>query len=423
MQSKLKTFKSLDTLLDYFNNLPISNDRITDGRGTYQELYDESRGRMESHINERDEDWYGKPLPTSYQDALDRNRYQLMDEFNEIYLQNIKPRLQEIIKDSKADLQLPVYKYNDLGLGLFDFNKASTGLIPKYQYYSFKKKEIVEGNQVDTVKDGDKFVYVLKSDKSPCVLVPFILSDDKKLLQKVYKEIYDGEDVFVVLKKYNLRIGGSGAFGSTIKKSYILKENTLKPKNAVRIFIKLGQNCGVTAEQYKWAGYAAIGVAQLLSLLGGYAVNIIGVLGNRTNININQDGNLVEGYRFWGINLKPFEETLDAKSLLYVASDATFFRIKVFDYMVKQAGFYKDYYDSGLGSMADVRTVEDMIFKEYGKRDKLFLPNGDRNIKSQFLYYTIGDIYSLDEMNTAILEIGLDVVNKNREAKEKLLGY
>jgi hypothetical protein len=87
--------------------------------------------------------------------------------------------LQEIIKISKADLQLPVYKYNDLGLGLFDFNKASTGLIPKYQYYSFKKKEIVEGNEVDTIKDGDKFVSILKSDKSPCVLVPFILSDDK----------------------------------------------------------------------------------------------------------------------------------------------------------------------------------------------------------------------------------------------------
>jgi len=132
---------------------------------------------------------------------------------------------------------------------------------------------------------------------------------------------------------------------------------------------------------------------------------------------------LVYGYRFWGINLKSFEETLDAKSLLYVASDATFFRIKIFEYIVKQACFYKDYCDGSLGSMSSVETVQDMVFNEYGKRDRLFMPNGKRNLKSEFLYYVIGDIYNLEDMNKAILDIGLDVVNRNKEAKAKLLGY
>ena len=422
-KGKLKTFKSLDTFLDYWNNLQVSNEKINAGYGTYEELLQSVKNDAEPRIRDNDVSWYGEPIPKSYQDALDRNRYQLMNEFNDIYLRYIRPRLQEILKDSKAELELPTYRYNDLGLGLFDFNKASTGLVPKYQYFSFEKNIMVEGNEVHTVQDGSKYKYILKSDNSPCVLVPFILSDDEDLLHKVYQEIHDGGEVFSVLKKYNLRIGGKNAFGSIIKKSYLLKENVLKPKNAVRLFIKIGQNCNVKAEQYKWSGYAAVGIAQLLSLLGGYSVNIIGVLGNETNINIKDDGNLSFGYRFWGINLKSFEETLDAKSLLYVASDATFFRIKVFDYMVKQAGLYKDYYDNGLGRMSSVDTVSDMVFNEYGKRDRLFLPNGKRNDKSEFLYYVIGDIYNLDDMNKAILDIGLDVVNRNKSAKAKLLGY
>jgi len=420
---KLKTFKSLDTFLDYSHNLQASDEKINGGYGTYHELLESKKGDVENHIKGNEISWYGEPFPKSYQDGLDRNRYMLMSEFNEVYVNHIKPRLQEILKDSKAELELPTYKYNDLGLGLFDFNKASTGLVPKYQYYSFERKSIVEGNEVATVQVGDKYKYVLKSDNTPCVLVPFILSDDEELLHKVYKEIYDGEEVFSVLKKHNLRIGGKNAFGSIIKKSYLLKENVIKPRNAIRLFIKIGQNCNITAEQYKWSGYAAVGIAQLLSLLGGYSVNIIGVLGNENNINIKDDNNLVYGYRFWGINLKSFEETLDAKSLLYVASDATFFRIKMFEYIVKQACFYKDYCDGSLGIMSSVETVQDMVFNEYGKRDRLFMPNGKRNLKSEFLYYVIGDIYNLDDMNKAILDIGLDVVNRNKEAKTKLLGY
>ena len=416
---KLKPFSSLDAFLDYFDNLQASNERIPNGDGTYEEQMQSTIGNSIARLT--DEEWFGKPLPQTYEEGYNRSRYQLMDEFNDIYLRYIQPRLNEILKDSKADLEIPAYKYNDLGLGMFDYNKASTGLVPKYEYFSFEKNEMVDGNDVATIQDGKKYKYVLKSDNSPCVLVPFIKSDDKELLHKVYKEIYDGAEVFSVLKKYNLRIGGKGAFGSIIKKSYILKENVIKPKNAIRIFIKIGQNCNITGEQYKWSGYAAIGIAQLLSSLGNYSVNINAISGNRNEINLNQDGNLQEAIRWWGINLKSFEETLDVRSILYVASDPSFFRIRLFNSLIKQASFYKDYIDGQLGSMCYIPTVEDMVFNNYGKRDKLFLNNKKRNDKSQFLYYVIGDIYSLDDMNKAILEIGMDVVNRNKVAKEMLL--
>ena len=86
-------------------------------------------------------------------------------------------------------------------------------------------------------------------------------------------------------KKYGLKIGGQDAFSSTIKKSYVLKEKFPKPKNAVRIFFKIGENQGVRWPSYKWLGYASIGIAELLDTLG-YATSIIGVTGINNNINI-----------------------------------------------------------------------------------------------------------------------------------------
>ena len=112
---------------------------------TYKELYDFVQKDVirEKIENEKDTAWLGTPLD-SVAEVLARDRYLKMDEFNNIYKTNIQPRIQEILKDSSAELELPTLRYNDLGLGQFDFNKASSGLIPLYKYYSFKKKENVE---------------------------------------------------------------------------------------------------------------------------------------------------------------------------------------------------------------------------------------------------------------------------------------
>ena len=153
----------------------------------------------------------------------------------------------------------------------------------------------------------------------------------------------------------------------------------------------------------------------------GYSVSVTAVYG--CNSNINTGGAALErGTRFIGINLKNFEETLDAASLLYVCSDATFFRMKIFEVIVKNAFVYKDYMGHGLGSTAELSKTREIIFNEYGKRDGLFNPKGELNEKSEFLYYIIGEVRSEADMNSAILEIKEDIVNQNKVAKEKLLG-
>jgi hypothetical protein len=93
----------------------------------------------------------------------------------------------------------------------------------------------------------------------------------------------------------------------------------------------------------------------------------------------------------------------------------------MFDCIIKRAYYQDDYVDIGLGSTSGF-SYSDMIFNEYGKRDKLFFDNGKRNENSQFLYYILENIYDEKALNQAILEIGLDVVNKNKEAREKIYG-
>jgi hypothetical protein len=95
--------------------------------------------------------------------------------------------------------------------------------------------------------------------------------------------------------------------------------------------------------------------------------------------------------------------------------------MKVFENIIKNAQFYKDYVNDSLGRSCGIGQIKSMVFNEFGKRDKLFNDKGKAS-NSEFLYYIIGDVYGLDELNRTILDIGLDVVNQNKDAREKLLG-
>jgi hypothetical protein len=425
LQGTLKSFKTLQAFFDFFKENEITNTPIFGNTSrTYLNIWEENVREFKTFIRNRDISWFGEPFPSSVEDALARTKYLDMPEYNQVYKEYIHPRIQEILKKSAADLEIPVLKYNDLGLGAFDFNKASTGLIALYKYYSFERKGLVEGKEVTTYKKDGKFKYKLTSDGTPIVLVPELKGGyDNEDAQKALKEIEEGENVFVALKRNNLHIGGKEAFTSTIKKSYILKEKVPKPRNAIRLFVKMGNNEKIRHPRYKWTGYTAVGIAELLTIMG-YAVNIIGVIGTN-NMNSSYPT------RYFAINLKNFDETLDKQSLLYTTSDPTFFRMKGFEIIIKGAEYYKDYLDSRLGSSAGIDQIKNMVFNEFGKRDKLFNAKG-KVTNSEFLYYIIGDVFGLEDenvngrlqkgLNSTILDIGLDVVNQNKEAREKLLG-
>ena len=166
----------------------------------------------------------------------------------------------------------------------------------------------------------------------------------------------------------------------------------------------------------------------------GYAVSIYGVYVN--SYDINDKGHSVFGSRCWTVCLKDFNETIDVPSLLYTTADLTFFRIKIFDYKIKFAQFYNDNFNTGLGSSGmDLQGVENIVYNFFGKNDKYFIGNqytkGQENQNSQFIYYIIANTFSLDEADNngniskesllgRLADICLDIVNKNREQKDRL---
>jgi hypothetical protein len=356
-------------------------------------------------------------MPRTIQELFDRKDYPLMNEYKDVYERIIKPRVSDIIKDSKAKLEVPTLKYNDIGLGTFDFAKASLGLQPLYKYYALKHKRYVEGSEVYVKKENNKFRNFLKSDNSDVVIVPWLKEGyEDSVVHEACSDIHKGDNIYDVLKKYNLKIG---KFTSSIKKTYLYKENVPKPLNAVRVFVFPWVYGIQDAEAYKWTGYAAIGICELLTAMG-YNVAIHGISG-AANSQINyENGTFDRGVRLNCITLKPFSETIHSQRLLYVLSDPSFLRGKVFLNLIKQAQDYNDYMDSLLGFAETVDNVKSIVYKGFGAIDKQWNKDGSHNLNSGMLYYILGRIGDEQEMAEAILNLGLNVVNENATARAQV---
>lgn len=417
----MRIFGSYESYEKYYDSIIPSQERNGDMGMSYSELYDttinwteiDKIGNPQKAIT-----WLGEVYPKSLIELFERNEYQLMDEYARIYENVIRARLNDILKESSALLDMPTLKYNDLGLGIFDFSKASLGLVPLYEYYSLKNKEYVEGYDTKVVKEGSKFLTKLKKDNSDVLLVPQLKKGyDPKIVDKAFKEIFKGEDVFATLKKYDLKIG---KFTSTIKKTFLYKENVPKPLKAVRIFIYVGGSYLRTGEEFKWTGYTGIGIAELLISLG-YNVSIHAIFGTG-NRQCNIDGTFQMGIRASAVTVKNFSETTYSKRLLYVTSDPSFFRGREFVNIIKKSQEYSDYMDTELGLAISTQDVKCLAYDNFGKIDKMWNKNGTHNTQSGMLYYVIGNITSEQMMNQEILNIALSVVNENKDARDKT-GY
>jgi hypothetical protein len=404
--------------MDFYDGIVLEATRVGRMPDTYLGVFNRRIQINIGIINDQSlaTSWFGVDYPKSYDELMSRDEYTLMPEYRDVYETYIKPRVNEIMKESKAALETPTLKYNDIGLGVFDFARASLGLLPLYKYYSLKHKKYVEG--IDTYVKSVKGEYktFLKMDDSPVVVVPQLREGyDESIVYKAFKQVYDGDNLFEVLKKYDLKIG---KFTSTIKKTYLYKENVPKPLNAVRIFIYVGGNAYVKAEEFKWTGYTGIGITELLTAMG-YSVSVHAIFGTGTEIN-DKRGGFETGVRASAVTLKPFQETLHSQKLLYVVSDPSFFRGKEFTNIMKKSQVYQDYIDGGLGYAVGTQEIKYLAYNLFGSVDKHKKSDGSYNAQSGILYYTVANIKSLDEMNQQILNIALSVVNENVQARQSM---
>jgi hypothetical protein len=418
MKSTMKIFRGFDSFVKFFDEIEVE-DRSC-GSNTYLSLMQWVMGVQADEIRKRNQKYVGTkpPFPSSVEQAMDRTTYQQMDEFNQYYKDVIEPEASNLLNDSKAALDVPVIKYNDKQLGFFDFTRASSGLFPKYAYYSLKLKKIVEGNLVETYKDGKKFKYRLKQDGSPCVIMPMVAEgvNEEQLYDAAIK-ISEGEAPLKALKEFKLKLGG---FSSTIKKTYVYQEVAPKPKNSIRLFISIGGSYGVDGDDLKWAGYLGVGLSQILEFLG-YSVSIYFVYGLVNDGYKDASGATTEGVRFVAFPLKDFSETINASNLLYVVSDPTFFRVRFWQYIIKISQYYGDNLDKGLGRSLqeyEKQILDNAIYRRFSTIDPLFI-DGVRNPECPFLYYIIGNCHSEEKFREYLRDTILGVVNENRLAREE----
>jgi hypothetical protein len=418
VKGTMRIFPSFKAYIDFYDGIVLEAKRVGAMPDTYLEVFNRVRNGTIAKINNPSQaiGWFGVNYPKSYDELMSRDEYTLMTEYKEVYENYIKPRVNEIMKESKAALETPTLKYNDIGLGVFDFARASLGLLPLYKYYSLKHKKYVEGIDTYVKSVNGEYKTFLKMDDSPVVVVPQLREGyDESVVYKAFKQVYDGYNLFEVLKKYDLKIG---KYTSTIKKTYLYKENVPKPLNAVRIFIYVGGNVGVSAEEFKWTGYTGIGITELLTAMG-YNVSVHAVFGTATQIN-NKSGGFESGIRASAVTLKPFQETMHSQKLLYVVSDPSFFRGKEFINIMKKSQVYEDYVDIGLGRAVETQEIKYLAYNLFGSVDKHKKSDGSYNAQSGILYYTVANIKSLDEMNQQILNIALSVVNENVQARQSM---
>ena len=109
--------------MDFYDAIVLEATRVGRMPDTYLGISNRVRDGAIAIINDpsRAISWYGVDYPKSYDELMSRDEYSLMPEYREVYETYIKPRVNEIMKESKAALETPTLKYNDIGLGVFDF--------------------------------------------------------------------------------------------------------------------------------------------------------------------------------------------------------------------------------------------------------------------------------------------------------------
>lgn len=425
--STIRIFRGLTDLDEFCNDIELKHERPNrSGADYYDDLYDRFMLKYEELFTDSatksDKDFYlgEEPRPKSLEDAMNRASYNRMEDFNDIYRRIIEPESANLLKKSVGELDVPSFTYNDREIGFFDYSRASIALFSQYEYYSIIHKKIVEGNDVETYKDGTSYKYKLRSDGTPCVVVPKLKEGySEEVLHEAFMKIYNGEDPIKVLKDFDFKLG---SVSSMIRKSYVHKEPKPKLKNAVRLFIVIGGDSSKTADQLKWSGYLGIGIANILESMG-YSITIHVVFGNFLYLGMKKpNGSYEEGHRVVCVPVKKFNETVDAMSLLYAASDNTFFRMKFFKYIIKLSQYYGDALDWGLGRPSDSQFLEKAVISKFTSIDPIFNKNGKLDPTCPFLYYLISACHSENDFRKMLRDLILDVVNKNKEARE-LSGY
>lgn len=332
---------------------------------------------------------YGYPLPSDYEDAMARRSFQNMELYNNVYNQ-LTPFLGRLEKISEGILPKDAIKPNDRQLGVFSLERAMMSIEATPSLYSKKSDKyypINDGTMVLDKKGNNVF--------------------DKEGNQKF--KLKNGEEAVLVQKITD----GVKEWGSSNKKSFLYKEKVPRPNKVVRLFVLVGAHWG---SEVFWAGVTAVICANFLQTKG-YAVRITAVLGIKNQSGMNFGGNdNTSGTRYSLMDVKSYDEPIDSLSLLYVLADASFFRVRQFQYYYASQYKYRDEANSGIGGLPEPYEFEQDLSDQIKKR--VIAEEKDT------LYYYFGGagVSSLKKAEKTLARIICKAETINKETLKKL-GY
>ena len=337
--------------------------------------------------------------------------------------QTVKVKLNnEYINKKDIEVECPVFKLKD-GSEAYLTQKLQRNLC---LWSNIHKQEFDIDGGVPELDDEKDILYVkIKLNNS--------YKDKKDEAEQcaLYK-LADGTEAYLTDKVIEGELSRKAlAWSSLNKKSFLYQEKLPKPNNNVRLFVIIGGNCD--KEELHWGGMVALMAAKFLSAKG-YAVRVTGVIARRNDAPgrypsseqmtfswYDEDKTYHEKERFDGtgyrvnlIDMKGYDEEIDTLGLLYPLADASFFRIRTFDYFTAEYWLFKDYCSSGLGYSCKTHEVESIV------RDKI--KSREIEQEADVLYYFIGgdDVTSLEGARRNLAKIIYCAEKTNKESLIKL---
>jgi len=348
--------------------------------------------------------WYGdldRMERIDFDYLYNRNNFVYWDEYKELK-KKTDNLVQKLFRNqSVADVIKKHFEWNQKELGLFSFDRASIGLVPKYCFYSPKYDKTFQEDFIIIKGDGDDTKYFLKEDNSEIVLsYEVILNEPKEGKSSIYVDAKKEIDLEEINKIGYLSVV------SNVKNSFIYQVDKPKISNAIRIFIDFGCNSDITWKQKIYNGMFGIILSEVFEYMG-YATSIIPYIGFRRYD--QYDGNGKEVYRLLAYQAKKFTETLETEKLLVACSDIAFFRTRFIVYAHLLSDYYKNKPYYGVGSNLK-RDEKQCSMIQYFK-------NKDKN--KDVYYYNVSDIYSEQNVIEMLTYLILNIDNENKRLNEE----
>jgi hypothetical protein len=278
----------------------------------------------------RDDKYVNRNPERDFHGTTDRNELRgVKEKFRS--LDFIKQQV-ELFRTSKVNDRIlsfdkkKVLRFNDRDLGIFSFDLASAGIHKVKEYYSELLKMIVDPNEVETKKDGDKYRY-----------------------------FYTGTPYHEVEQRDKLLESGLPKLRTSVKKVFIDIPKPIKALPQIDIFINVSFSAFVKPDEIHWNALALIAIAEKLS-----SANISTRIWNITAMEGN-DNICVSSL----IKIKDFNEPLDINSLGIMVADSRFIRFDNFKGVIAMMDYI------GYGNLAKSSIGLPITFMETIKQDVL----------------------------------------------------